>query len=57
METILQKIERQLNDLRELESESSVYKSDVVNEIKSRRRELELERLELILKEKNLENI
>ena len=57
METTLQKIERHLTDLRELESESSVYKSDVVNEIKSRRRELELERLELILKEKNLENI
>jgi len=53
METRLQKIERHLTDLTELESEPSVYKNDVVKEIKSRRQELEHERLVLILKEKS----
>ena len=54
METTLQKIERQLNDLIELESEAGVYNSEwLVKEIKSRRQEVDHERLVLILKEKN----
>ena len=57
METKLQKIERQLTDLEELESEAGLYKNNVIKEIKSRRLELEHQRLELILKEKNIESI
>ena len=57
METKLQKIERQLADLEELESETGFYKNNILKEIKSRRLELEHQRLELILKEKNIESI
>ena len=57
METKLQKIERQLADLEELESEIGLYKNNVIKEIKGRRLELEHQRLELILKEKNIESI
>ena len=57
METILQKIERHLTDLTELESEAGVYKSDIIKEIKSRRQELEHDRLVLILKESNIASI
>ena len=53
METKLQKIERQLADLEELESETGLYKNNVIKEIKSRQQELEHQRLVLILKEKN----
>ena len=37
--------------------QASVYKSDIIKEIKSRRQELEHDRLVLILKESNIASI